>query len=93
MRLAIGKGIHDERFTALRDREMTSRYVHTQFLFTGILPLAVGPEWVGLQDMVKFQFFFIHCIDARIKSGHSSSDEAVKYFEDLRVTKKLEPAP
>ena len=37
--------------------------------------------------MVNF-FFFIHRIDARIKSGHSSG-EAVTYFEDSRGTKSL----
>jgi hypothetical protein len=58
---------------------MTTRYVHTQFLFTGILPV------VGPQNMVNF---FIHRTYARIKSGHSSG-EAVTYFEDLRGTKSL----
>ncbi|KAF8811429.1 hypothetical protein BYT27DRAFT_7081091, partial [Phlegmacium glaucopus] len=33
-------------------------------------------------------FFFIHRINGRIKSGHSSN-EAVSYFEDLRGEKSL----
>ena len=37
--------------------------------------------------MVKF-YFFIHCINVRIKSGQCS-DEAVVYFEDLQGTKSL----
>jgi hypothetical protein len=52
---------------------MITRYVQTQFLFMGILPV-VGP--------------YIHHINGRIKSGKSSG-EAVKYFEDLRETKGL----